>query len=170
MKTHSLKWSNSPREKEPNKKQEKVLPSDNNSPNRTDYPRETKPGEKKGKVLPSDNNSPFRLLHKFQSKFQLRKIILISQHYTDKACSRVLIGLTANRETTKKKVAIILVVFIVNRKDFSVEKKTLRKLSITYQEMVHCSGSTFPLSIKQKSWVSGSPEKLCPKRGGKACG
>ena len=127
------------------------MPSDNNSPNRTDYPRETKPGEKKGKVLPSDNNSPFRLLHKFQSKFQLRKIILISQHYTDKACSRVLIGLTANRETTKKKVAIILVVFIVNRKDFSVEKKTLRKLSITYQEMVHCSGSTFPLSIKQKS-------------------
>ena len=79
------------------------MPSDNNSPNRTDYPRETKAGEKKGKVLPSDNNSPFRLLHKFQSKFQLRKIILISQHYTDKACSRVLIGLTANRETAKKK-------------------------------------------------------------------
>ena len=49
MKTHSLKWSNSPREKEPNKKQEMVLPSDNNSPNRTDYPRETKPGEKKRK-------------------------------------------------------------------------------------------------------------------------
>jgi len=36
------------------------LPSDNNSPNRTDYPRETEPGEKKGKVLPSDNNSPNR--------------------------------------------------------------------------------------------------------------
>ena len=129
------------------KKKGKVLPSDNNSPNRTDYPRETKPGEKKGKVLPSDNNSPFRLLHKFQSKFQLRKIILISQHYTDKACSRVLIGLTANREAAKKKVVIMLVVFIV----FSVEKKNLRKLSITYQEMVPCSGSTFPLSIKQKS-------------------
>ena len=128
MKTHSLKWSNSPREKEPNKKQEKVLPSDNISPNRTDYPRETKPGEKKGKVLPSDNNSPFRLLHKFQSKFQLRKIILISQHYTDKACSRVLIGLTANRETAKKKVAIMLVVFIVNRKVFSVEKKKLKEI------------------------------------------
>ena len=38
----------------------KVLPSDNNSPNRTDYPRETEPGEKKGKVLPLDNNSPNR--------------------------------------------------------------------------------------------------------------
>ena len=104
------------------------MPSDNISPNRTDYPRETKPGEKKGKVLPSDNNSPFRLLHKFQSKFQLRKIILISQHYTDKACSRVLIGLTANRETAKKKVAIMLVVFIVNRKVFSVEKKKLKEI------------------------------------------
>ena len=45
----------------------------------------------------------------------------------------------------------MLVVLIVNRKDFSVEKKNLRKLSITYREMVHCSGSTFPLSIKQKS-------------------
>ena len=35
------------------------MPSDNNSPNRTDYPRETEPGEKKikGKVLSSDNNS-----------------------------------------------------------------------------------------------------------------
>ena len=42
------------------KKKGKVLPSDNNSPNRTDYPRETEPGEKKGKVLPSDNNSPNR--------------------------------------------------------------------------------------------------------------
>ena len=42
------------------KKKGKVLPSDNNSPNRTDYPRETEPGEKKGKVLPSDNNSPKR--------------------------------------------------------------------------------------------------------------
>ena len=41
-------------------KKGKVLPSDNNSPNRTDYPRETEPGEKKGKVLPSDNNSPNR--------------------------------------------------------------------------------------------------------------
>ena len=39
-------------------KKGKVLLSDNNSPNRTDYPRETEPGEKeKGKVLPSDNNS-----------------------------------------------------------------------------------------------------------------
>ena len=38
----------------------KVLPSDNNSPNRTDYPREAAPGEKKVKVLPSDNNSPNR--------------------------------------------------------------------------------------------------------------
>ena len=28
-------------------KKGKVLPSDNNSPNRTDYPRETEPGEKK---------------------------------------------------------------------------------------------------------------------------
>ena len=36
------------------------MPSDNNSPNVTDYPRETEPGEKKGKVLPSDNNSPNR--------------------------------------------------------------------------------------------------------------
>ena len=36
------------------------LPSDNNSPNWTDYPGETEPGEKKGKVLPSDNNSPDR--------------------------------------------------------------------------------------------------------------
>ena len=35
------------------------MPSDNNSPNRTEYPRETEPGEKKGKVLPSDNNSPY---------------------------------------------------------------------------------------------------------------
>ena len=44
------------REAEPGekKKKRKVLPSDNNSPNRTDYPRETEPGEKKGKVLPSD--------------------------------------------------------------------------------------------------------------------
>ena len=43
------------------KKKGKVLPSDNNSPNRTDYPRETEPGEKKkGKVLPSDDNSPNR--------------------------------------------------------------------------------------------------------------
>ena len=68
------------------KKKGKVLPSNNNSANRTDYPRETEPGEKKerfclqittaqiglttqerqsqkeeekkGKVLPSDNNSP----------------------------------------------------------------------------------------------------------------
>ena len=38
-------------------KKGKVLPSDNNSPNRTDYPRETEPGEKKGKVLPLDSNS-----------------------------------------------------------------------------------------------------------------
>ena len=60
MKTHSLKWSNSPWETEPKKKKGKVLPSDNSSPNRTDYPRETEPGEKKGKVLPSDNNSPNR--------------------------------------------------------------------------------------------------------------
>ena len=29
------------------KKKGKVLPSDNNSPNRTDYPRETESGEKK---------------------------------------------------------------------------------------------------------------------------
>ena len=123
------------------------MPSDNNSPNRTDYPGETKAGEKKGKVLPSDNNSPFRLLHKFQSKFQLRKIILISQHYTDKACSRVLIGLTANRETAKKKSSH----HVSRIHSFSCGKKNLRKLSITYQEMVHCSGSTFPLSIKQKS-------------------
>ena len=61
------------------------MPSDNNSPNRTDYPRKTEPGEKKkfclqitkaqiglttrerqnqvkkkGKVLPSDNNSSNR--------------------------------------------------------------------------------------------------------------
>ena len=36
------------------------MPSDNNSPNRTDSPRETEPGGKKGKVLPSDNNSPNR--------------------------------------------------------------------------------------------------------------
>ena len=49
-----------PRETEPGEKKEKVLPSDNNSPNRTDYPRETEPGEKKEKVLPSDNNSPNR--------------------------------------------------------------------------------------------------------------
>ena len=43
-------------------KKGKVLPSDNNSPNRTDYPRETEPGEKKeGKVLPSDNNNPNRI-------------------------------------------------------------------------------------------------------------
>ena len=41
-------------------KKRKVLPSDNNSPNRTDYPRETEPGGKRGKVLPSDNNSPNR--------------------------------------------------------------------------------------------------------------
>ena len=41
-------------------KKQKVLPSDNKNPNRTDYPRETEPGEKKGKVLPSDNNSPNR--------------------------------------------------------------------------------------------------------------
>ena len=43
---------------EPGEKKGKVLPSDNNSSNKTDYPRETEPGEKrKGKVLPSDNNS-----------------------------------------------------------------------------------------------------------------
>ena len=30
-------------------KKRKILPSDNKSPNRTDYPRETEPGEKKGK-------------------------------------------------------------------------------------------------------------------------
>ena len=35
------------------------------------------------------------------------------------------------------------------------------------QEMVHCSQSTFPLCIKQKSWVIGSPEGLWPKGGGK---
>ena len=39
-------------------KKGKVLPSDNNSPNKTDYPRETEPCRKKGKVLPSDNKSP----------------------------------------------------------------------------------------------------------------
>ena len=44
-------------ETEPGEKKGKVLPLDNNSPNRTDYTRETEPGEKKGKVLPSDNNS-----------------------------------------------------------------------------------------------------------------
>ena len=39
-----------------------MLPSDNNSPNRTDYTREAEPGEKKKKrkVLPSDNSSPNR--------------------------------------------------------------------------------------------------------------
>ena len=37
------------------------MPSDNNSPNRTDYPRETESGEKKAKILPSDNNSPNRI-------------------------------------------------------------------------------------------------------------
>ena len=36
-----------PRETEPGEKKGKVLPSDNNSPNRTDYPRETEPGKKK---------------------------------------------------------------------------------------------------------------------------
>ena len=42
----------------PGEKKGKVLPSDNNSPNRTDYTREAEPGEKKKrKVLPSDNNS-----------------------------------------------------------------------------------------------------------------
>ena len=42
-------------------RQSQVLPSDNNSPNRTDYTREAEPGEKKRrKVLPSDNNSPNR--------------------------------------------------------------------------------------------------------------
>ena len=45
---------------EPGEKKGKVLPSDNNSSNKTDYPRETEPGEKNGKVLPSDNNSPNR--------------------------------------------------------------------------------------------------------------
>ena len=40
------------------RKYRKVLPSDKNSPNRTDYPREAEPGEKKGKALLSDNNSP----------------------------------------------------------------------------------------------------------------
>ena len=38
----------------------------------------------------------------------------------------------------------------------------------TYQEMVHCSGLTFSLSIKQKSLVIGSPEGLWPKGGGEA--
>ena len=41
-------------------KKEKVLPSDNNSSNRTDFPRETEPSEKKEKVLPSDNKHPNR--------------------------------------------------------------------------------------------------------------
>ena len=41
-------------------KKGKVLPTDNNSPNRTEYPRETESGEKKEKVLPTDNNSPNR--------------------------------------------------------------------------------------------------------------
>ena len=42
-------------------KKKKVLFSDNNSTNKTDYPRETKPGgKKKRKVLPLDNNSPNR--------------------------------------------------------------------------------------------------------------
>ena len=50
-----------PRETEPGKqKKKKGLPSDNKSPNTTDYPRETEPGKKKNKVLPSDNNSPNR--------------------------------------------------------------------------------------------------------------
>ena len=31
------------------KKKGKILPSDNNSLNKTDYPRETEPGEKKGR-------------------------------------------------------------------------------------------------------------------------
>ena len=87
MKMHSRKWSNSQRETEPNKKKKerfclqittaqiglttqerqnqvekgKVLPSDNNSPDTTDYPRETEPGEKQGKVLPSDNYNPNRI-------------------------------------------------------------------------------------------------------------
>ena len=48
------------------KKKAKVLPSDNNSPNRTDYrgeiePCEKKKKKKKRKVLPSDNNSPNRI-------------------------------------------------------------------------------------------------------------
>ena len=34
-------------ERQPGEKKEKVLPSDNKSPNRIDYPRETEPGEKK---------------------------------------------------------------------------------------------------------------------------
>ena len=50
----------------------------------------------------SGKSSPFRLLHKLQSKFQLRKIFLISQHYTDMEYSRVLIGLTASLDTAKK--------------------------------------------------------------------
>ena len=33
------------------KKKKKVQPSDNNSPNRTDYPRETEPRGKKKKAL-----------------------------------------------------------------------------------------------------------------------
>ena len=54
------------------------------------------------KMKCSGKNSTFRLLHKLQSKFQLRKIFLISQHYTDMECSRVLIGLTASLDTAKK--------------------------------------------------------------------
>ena len=42
------------------KKKTKVLSSDKNSPNKTDYPIDTVPDEKKGKVLPLDNNSPNR--------------------------------------------------------------------------------------------------------------
>ena len=37
------------RQNQVKKKKGKVLPSDNNSPNRTDYPRETEPGGKKRK-------------------------------------------------------------------------------------------------------------------------
>ena len=48
------------RENQVKKKKAKVLPSDSNSPNKTDYPRETESGEKKAKVLPSDSNSPNR--------------------------------------------------------------------------------------------------------------
>ena len=49
------------RENQVKKKKGKVLPSDNNSPSRTDYPRETESGKKKGKVLPSDTNNPNRI-------------------------------------------------------------------------------------------------------------
>ena len=81
-------------------KKKKVLPSDNKSPNRTDYPRETEPGQKKGKVLPSDNNSSNRTDYPRETepggKKKKKKRFCLQ-------ITKAQIGLTPKRDRTRRK-------------------------------------------------------------------